>query len=308
MLATPATVLPTGTGWSYEFKWDGVRALVDISPERFRITGRNESDVTIAYPELAGLARDGDDALIDGEIVALRDGRPSFEALQPRMHVRNKRAAAALARDNPVVFMAFDLLRCYGVDLTERPYRERRATLERWLEERTDWTVSPVFDDGPATELAARENGLEGVVAKRLDSRYHPGRRDPGWQKLRFAASGDFVVVGYEASPDHPGELSSLLLAGRDGDGLGFAGKVGSGLDARTVRHLQSSLTVTDTPPVTSPGALRGRLTTWVTPDTVVEVRFTEWTSDRRLRHPVFLRVRTDKDTPDPLPERDDGR
>src|SRR3954469_14732415 len=163
MLATAVSTLPTGAGWAYEFKWDGVRALMDVSvdvDERGgRLTSRAGNDITKGYPELAAQARELDDVLLDGEIVAFVDGRPSFERLQSRMHVRSKADAARLADECPVAFVAFDLLRRYGVDLTSRPWHERRATLERWLANADGWTLSPSFDDGPATEQVARAHG-----------------------------------------------------------------------------------------------------------------------------------------------------
>src|SRR5215475_1095031 len=167
MLAS-AGPLPTGPGWAYELKWDGVRALVDVSPAGMRIVSRRGNEVTPAYPELAGLAQVAPDVLLDGEVVAFREGRPSFAALQTRMHVRSTAAARRLAAQTPVMYLAFDVLRLYGVDLTARPYTERRATLERLGVDGPQWTVPPSFDDGPATLAAAEQHGLEGVVAKRL--------------------------------------------------------------------------------------------------------------------------------------------
>lgn len=300
MPATATDRLPTGAGWAYEFKWDGVRALLDVSERDGRqhvvIRSRNGNDVTRAYPELVALADGVGDALLDGEIVAFRDGRPSFELLQSRMHVRGAAQARRLAASAPVTFVAFDLLRRYGVDLTARPWSERRATLERWVADRPEWTVSPAFDDGAATEAAAREHGLEGVVAKRVDSAYRPGVRSPDWRKLRFVRAGDYVVVGWEAAGERPDVLSSLVLATSGDAGPTYAGKVGSGLDARTAARLQRELTACDDcalpeiPPLTP-----GRVVRWVRPQVVVEVEFAGITDDGRLRHPVFRGVRPDK-------------
>lgn len=297
MLATAVDSLPRGDGWAFEFKWDGVRALIDVRPEGGPvIRSRAGNAISAAYPELVALAASLDDVLLDGEIVAFVGGRPSFDALQPRMHVRDPAEARRLAAATPVTFVAFDVLRRFGVDLTARPYRERRATLERWAAERTDWTVSPVFDDGPATETAARQHHLEGVVAKRLDAPYRPGRRTPEWVKLRFARTGDFVVVGWESARDRPGELSSVLLACYAGDVLIYSGKAGSGLTAASARHLQSILVGRDNPvlsPVPPPSL--GRQVHWCEPTVVVEVAFANRTDDGRLRHPVFRCVRDDK-------------
>jgi bifunctional non-homologous end joining protein LigD len=296
MLASAVTALPLDEGWSFEFKWDGVRALYDVSERGVSISSRAGNEISSAYPELAGLADGVGDALIDGEIVAFADGRPSFALLQRRMHVRSPTEARALAAEVPVTFVAFDLLRRYGVDLTGRPYVERRATLERWGAERPGWTVSPAFDDGAATEAAARQHGLEGVVAKRLTSRYRPGARGPEWLKLRFVRCGEFVVLGWEGAAERPDQLSSLLLGYYDNGTLTLAGKVGSGLSAATARALKQSLTPAPTCPLPAvPLSSPGRHVHWVAPSIVVEVEFAAWTSEGRLRHPVLRGVRNDK-------------
>jgi bifunctional non-homologous end joining protein LigD len=297
MLATSITALPSGPGWAYEFKWDGVRALIDASDDGVRIWSRLENEITAAYPELVAQFQDVGDALFDGEIVAFVDGRPSFNALQMRMHVRSVPDARRLAAEAPVTFVPFDVLRRFGVDLTGRPYLERRATLQRWADERTDVSLSPSFDDGPATEAAARQHRLVGVVAKRIDSQYRPGVRSRDWQKLRFGHSGEFVVVGWEGAAEHPNELSSLVLACYAEGVLTFVGKAGSGLSNASSRRLQGMLTEARTcpldvlPPV-SPGR---RSVHWVEPGVVVEIEFATWTDDRRLRHPVFRGIRADK-------------
>lgn len=298
MLATAGTGLPSGPGWAYEFKWDGVRALVEVSAGTVRIHSRLGNEVTVAYPELAGLGADIDDALVDGEIVAFVDNRPSFGRLQRRMHVRSAEQAAELVAVAPVSFIAFDLLRLYGVDLTARPLSERRATLERMAADYPQWTVSPSFDDGPATAEAARAHGLEGVVAKRLTSRYRFGTRTGDWVKVKFVQRGEFVVVGWEAdATDGSATLSSLLLGYYDGDELRFAGKVGSGLSGRASAQLTRQLVPRASAPLAPvPPPSPGRVATWVEPEVVVDVAYSHWAEDGRLRHPVFMGIRTDKD------------
>jgi bifunctional non-homologous end joining protein LigD len=297
MLATASDTLPRGTGWAYEFKWDGVRALVDVSDGAVRLFSRRGNEITIAYPELVAMFTGTEDALLDGEIVAFVEGRPSFEALQARMHVRARAEARRLAEQIPVTFVAFDVLRRYGVDLTARPYSERRATLERWAADGGGaCTLSPSFDDGEATEAVARESGLEGVVAKRADSRYRAGVRSRDWLKVRFVRTGDFVVIGWEAPATEPENLSSLVLAMTTPSGLVFAGKAGSGLTGRTAAALYRRLQRRDDCPVDPPPpGSPGRVTRWVEPEVVVEVEYTIWTSEGRLRHPVFRRLRDDK-------------
>ena len=295
MLATAVTSLPVGAGWSYEFKWDGVRALLDITDRGARLISRRGNDVSAAYPELLTLAAEQEDALVDGEIVAFVDGRPSFERLQARMHVRARGEAARLAVDAPVTYVAFDLLRRYGVDLTARALHERRATLERWLGELDGWTVSPSFDDAVATEAVARSHGLEGVVAKRLDSPYRPGARTSDWQKLRFVQAGDFAVIGWEAPAERPNDLSSVVVARQDGGALVFCGKVGSGLSAALVRSLRQHLVDSPSPVVQGIPRSPGRVLHWVEPTVVVDVQFISWTQEGRLWQPVFRGIRTDK-------------
>jgi bifunctional non-homologous end joining protein LigD len=302
MLATAGT-LPEGPGWAYEFKWDGVRTLVDSSTSGLTLTSRLGNEVTTAYPELAGLAGIGEDVLLDGEVVSLVEGRPSFSALQSRMHVRKSMEARRLAAAAPVTYLAFDVLRLWGVDLTDRPFAERRATLERLEIAGPHWTVSPLFDDGPATAQAARENGLEGVVAKRLSSVYRPGARTADWIKVRFSHRQEFVVGGWEhGEGGRTGGIGSLLLGvyeGRvEGADLVYAGQVGTGFTAAALRGMEKRLrpsVVSTSPFAAMPPDVRGRPITWVRPEVVVEVEFAEWTVEGRLRFASFQGIRTDK-------------
>lgn len=296
MLATAVSTLPSGPGWVYEFKWDGVRTLLDVTDGDVRLWSRVGNDVSRGYPELVRQAEGVGDALLDGEIVAFVDGRPSFERLQSRMHLRGTSDVARAATECPVTFVAFDLLRRFGVDLTTRPLRERRATLERFAAEHPNWTLSPSFDDGPATLAVAREHGLEGIVAKRLAAPYRPGTRSDDWRKLRFVRSGEFVVIGWEAAAERPDTLSSLVLAVTEDSGLRYAGKVGSGISARAAAQLQALLTERRDPPVAEVAPpVRGRRLRWAEPRVVVEVEFLLWTADKRLRAPVYRGVRSDK-------------
>ena len=298
MLATAGT-LPTGPGWAFEFKWDGVRTLAETSTSGFSLTSRLGNDVTVAYPELAGLARVAEDVVLDGEVVSFVEGRPSFFALQGRMHVRKSVEARRLAAAAPVTYLAFDVLRLYGVDLTDRPFSERRATLERLDVAGPHWTVSPLFDDGAATAQAATDNGLEGVVAKRLTSAYRPGPRTSEWVKVRFSHRQEFVVGGWEhGEGGRAGGIGALLLGVYEGDRFVYAGQVGTGFSAAALRMMEKRLrpSVVGTAPfVSMPPDVRGRPITWVRPEVVVEVEFAEWTLDGRLRFASFQGVRTDK-------------
>jgi len=296
MLATSGD-LPPGQEWAFEFKWDGVRGLADISANGLRLISRNGLDVTAGYPELAGLGAGSEDALLDGEIVALVDGRPSFGALQNRMHVRGTQVPA-LASAIPVTFLIFDVLRLYGVDLCARPYAERRATLDRLELDGPHWTVPPSFDDGPATLAASQEQGLEGVVAKRLASTYRPGHRTRDWVKVKHTRTQDVVVGGWKPGEGgRRGRIGSLLVGTYDGDELMFAGHAGSGLTGETIEELSRTLTPLrrdSSPFANAVPAPQAREAVWCEPAVVVEVRFSGWTSDNRIRHPVFRRIRLD--------------
>jgi bifunctional non-homologous end joining protein LigD len=299
MLAT-AGDLPTGTGWAFELKWDGVRAIAVCSGGHTRLFARRGNEITMAYPELAGLCTavgTGQEAVFDGEIVVLdAAGRPSFRDLAERMHVRDPVRAAQLAGKMPVTYMIFDLLRLDGTDLCGLPYEQRRAALEELDPGGQRWLVPPYFDDGPATEAASREYALEGVVAKRLASPYRPGLRSPDWIKHKSDLTGDFVVGGFR-----PGarELGALLVgvpgpAGR----LLFRGRVGGGISGAAEKQLLGvlrPLTAAASPFVDEVPREDAKGATWVRPEVVVELRFGERTRDGRLRFPRFVMLRPDK-------------
>jgi bifunctional non-homologous end joining protein LigD len=295
MLATPGP-LPEGPGWSYEFKWDGIRALAIVQGGRTRLFARSGAEVTTAYPELRHLGAAFDDAVIDGEVVVLDDkGRPSFQDLAERMHVREKARAARLSAALPVTYLAFDVLRADGVELFDTPYEQRRALLEE-LSFGARTVVPPVFDDGAATVAASLENQLEGVVAKRLGSLYRPGLRSPDWIKVKLDETAEFVIGGWRAGKR---ELGSLLVGVPDPatGGLLFRGRVGGGISAAAERKLLSTLkplTVAASPFGGSIPREDARAAVWSRPEIVVELRFGNRTRDDRLRFPRFLRLRPD--------------
>jgi bifunctional non-homologous end joining protein LigD len=297
MLATPG-LQPIGKDWQHEVKWDGMRVLADVSASGLRLVSRTGRDVTVSFPELAPIAGNVQDALIDGEVIALRDGVPSFAALADRMHVGDERRARELAAVQPVTMMAFDLLRLYGVDLTGRPLSERRTSLERLSLPEPTWRVSPVYDDGPALLAATLDQGLEGVVAKRRQSLYYPGRRSPDWVKTAHKFHQSCVVGGWRPETGSPELIGALLLGMPDGaGGLSFAGRVGSGISraaGQDLKRLLEPLRRTGSPfnaPVPRLDALGA---VWCEPGVVIEVRHLGWTTGNRLRQPVFRGVRPD--------------
>jgi bifunctional non-homologous end joining protein LigD len=297
MLATPAT-LPVGPGWVHEVKWDGMRVLADVTDGVLRLASRSGRDVTTGFPELATLAQTCPDVLLDGEIIALVAGLPSFAALAERMQVTDERRARELAVSQPVTVMVFDLLRLYGVELLSRPLSERRASLDKIELPGSGWNRSPHYPDGPSLLDATREQGLEGVVSKRLSSTYQPGRRSPDWIKVAHRHHQSCVVGGWRPENGSAARIGALLIGVPDEDGaLQFAGRVGSGIDHRTGTELLRRLTElnrSDSPFAARMPELDARGARFSEPRIVIEVRHLGWTAGGRLRQPVFRGIRTD--------------
>lgn len=301
MLATPTPVpgrVPTGRDWAYEVKWDGIRVLADVHEGTLRLTTRNGRDATVAYPELAVLTA-LQDTLLDGEVVAMDErGIPSFPVLAERMHVRDRRRAQVLARRIPATFVVFDVLRLYGVDLTRRPFTERRATLERLELPPGPVMLSPLYDDGASLLAATREQGLEGVIAKKRSSVYEAGRRSGSWVKAAHRPSRTCVVGGWRPQVDSTSVLGALLVGAPDGEGnLHYLGRVGSGIGRAAQQDLvrlleplarRESPFAEPVPKVDAAGA------TWCQPVLLVEVDHLGWTTGGRLRQPAYKGVRTD--------------
>jgi bifunctional non-homologous end joining protein LigD len=301
MLATLKTAAPRGDGWSFELKWDGIRAIGYVDGGRIRLLSRNGNDVTSRYPELRRLGETlgTRDVVLDGEIVAFDEsGRPSFELLQRRMHVTSDSTIRRLVGEVPVTYVLFDLLWLDGHSTMDKPYVERRALLRELALNGASWQTPPNEEgDGAATIEVSKRFGLEGIVAKRLDSRYEPGRRSPAWIKVKNQLRQEFVVGGWQpGEKSRTGSIGSLLLGYYDGDVLHYAGKAGSGLTGPVITDLEKlfeKTARTDSPFGAGrvPKGVR-----FVEPLLVVEVRFTEWTSVGNIRHPTFLGTRTDKD------------
>jgi bifunctional non-homologous end joining protein LigD len=298
--AMDTAVVPAGPEWLHEVKWDGMRVLLDAADGRVRLTARSGADITATFPELGALGEVLPDALLDGEVVAMVDGRPSFQALSERMHVQDRRRAQRLASTRPVVLMIFDVLRLYGVELLDRTLEDRRATLERLELTGPHWQVPPAYDDGPALLAATREQGLEGVVSKRRSSTYQPGRRSPDWVKLANRRVQSCVVGGWRPEVGSEQRLGALLVGvphGPDAGRLDYVGRVGSGISGRSGRTLTELLAPLGR--ATSPFAgelprLDAQGSNWTEPQVVVEVEYLGRTDASRLRAPTFRGLRRD--------------
>lgn len=289
---------PSGSQWIHEVKWDGMRALAEVRHGRLRVFSRTGRDVTVAFPELAGLVDRLSDALLDGEIITVVDGVPSFEALAERMHVTDRHRAQDYSRTMPVIAMAFDLLRLDGRDLTARTWQDRRSELDALDLDGSGWSCSPVYQDGPTLLEATRAQGLEGTVSKRRTATYQAGRRSRDWIKTLNRKQQSCLVGGWRQQTGTSARTVGSLLVGIPGpDGLRFAGRVGSGLTRSTEHRLRELLEPleradspfdTEVPPVDAAG------TVWVEPRVVVEVRHLLITSAGRMRQPVFRGIRPD--------------
>ena len=297
--------LPTGDQWIYEVKWDGMRVLTEVSPDGVRAWSSRGLDAGPSFPELRALAGAlaPVEATLDGEVVALdAEGRPSFERLQHRMHVSSEAEAIRRSAEVPVGYVVFDLLELSGHDLTGRPWHERRRLLDQLADDFPPGVdAATVYDDGQDLLEATRANGLEGVVAKRWDSVYVPGGRTRSWIKVKVRLHDEMVVGGWSGGiGNREGRLGSLLFGYHDGPGgpLRYAGRAGSGFTWAELARVEDRLAAlaTDVCPFDPPPpALHRKGAHWVRPEMVVEIEYGEWTSEGRLRHPVYLGERTDK-------------
>jgi bifunctional non-homologous end joining protein LigD len=312
MLATAGGMPRAGRGWAYEMKWDGVRASAYLAGGRLlRLASRTGRDITAAYPELNGLGASAGrrQLVLDGEIVAFDGARPSFEALQQRMHVTSAAQAARLAGQVPVAYLVFDLLHLDGRDLTELPYLQRRELLDGLSLAGRYWQTPPVFTDASGADVlaAATAAGLEGVVAKRLDAPYRPGARSADWVKVKNTRRQEVVVGGINPGKgDRAGQIGSLLAGVQTAAGLAYVGRVGTGFTELTLGLLQQRLAPLrrDTSPFATPvPPEHARGAVWVEPVLVIEVEFAGWTQAGRIRAASYQGLRSDKDPADVIRE-----
>ncbi len=304
MLATLGGEVPEGDEWAFEIKWDGVRAIAYSEPGRLRFESRNLREITTAYPELSKLNRalSHHGAILDGEIVAFdENGRPSFGRLQHRMHVSSDSAAKRLSKTNPVVYVLFDLLWLDGHSLMDLPYAERRERLSELGLNGANWqTPEHVVGSGGDLLAASEAQGLEGIVAKRLDCPYEPGRRARGWLKIKNKQRGEFTIVGWLPGEGKRKSRIGALLVSDEGR---YVGRVGTGFSETELDRLAKLLAPCerDTPPISNRSAAP-KGAHWVEPHYVADVEFGEWTNDKILRHPAYKGLAESEPEWDPKP------
>lgn len=302
MLATPAETVPEGDEWIHEVKWDGMRVLAHVAGSSVRLTSRTERDVSVAFPELlgAGAGLQGyDDLLLDGEVVIMTGGAPSFAALAERFNVSDGAIAARLASAAPATYLVFDVLQAMQRPTLAMPLRKRRQLLEG-LGLHTRLVQTPAtFTDGAQLAQATAAKGLEGVVSKRLGSPYRPGRRSPDWRKIVHRRTDSFLICGWLPERDNPRALGSVYLATPTPEGPPlFRGRVGSGLAGARGADLLAKLR--EIPCDTSPfddqplgEAERGAIN-WVRPELIADVEFLGISDAGQLRQPSWRGLRPD--------------
>jgi bifunctional non-homologous end joining protein LigD len=294
MLATLAEDVPRGAGWEFEVKWDGYRAIATVSGSETVLASRRGNDLTARFEQVAkeiAKAVKTPDCVLDGEVCALDEtGRSSFSAMQQGK------------AGTPLVYYVFDVLEVDGEPLVDLPLVERRKRLESLLDRRNRTVrLSEAFDDGNALYQAATEQQLEGIMAKRLDSKYAVGRRTRDWIKVKTHGEQEFVIAGYtKGTGRRASSFGSLVLGVYRGEELVYAGNVGTGFDSREIEKLLDALRPLrrDTPAfreVPKMPKVRRSDVMWVEPELVCEVEFAEWTHDGRLRAPSYLGLREDK-------------
>ncbi|MGO4648150.1 non-homologous end-joining DNA ligase [Nocardia sp. 2YAB30] len=296
MLAIAGVLPDDDARWSYEVKFDGIRAIGYIDRD-LRLVSRNDKNITAAWPELAEIAPANPPFVVDGEIVAFTaDSTTSFEALQPRMHQRNPVMIRALAAATPATYMIFDLLHISDRPLIGLPYLQRRQMLEQLGLRGPHWQVPSRLTGASAEVLAeSKKLGLEGIVCKRLDSPYLPGRRSPLWTKVKNVLDQEVVIVGWRpGSGRRAGHIGSLLMAVHDSSGkLTYIGNVGTGFTQGMLDALRTKLQPLQRKTPAVDADVKDAI--WLEPQVVGEVSFAEWTSDGRLRHPSWRGLRPDK-------------
>jgi len=287
MLATLSTEVPTGPGWVFEEKYDGIRALAYRTKEKVRLWSRNELDLTAGFPQVAEAiaALPGGDLVLDGELVMFdAKGVSRFQLLQRRGDAGRSEYAV------------FDLLELDGVALLERPLKERRAALQGLVRRGASLRLSRrVGKNGAGALETAKEKTWEGIIAKDESSVYEPGARSQSWLKVKVRKQSEFVIGGFTAPAGSRVHLGALLVGLYDGTRLRYTGKVGSGYTRESLEDLAARLAPIRSDASPFADAPRMKDATWVKPKLVAQIAFAEWTADAKLRQPVFLGLRRDK-------------
>jgi len=299
MLSDTVESPPKGEDYLYELKWDGIRALITLEEGQIKIRTRNELDVTVQFPELLDAEKSfrATTAVFDGEIVCLdASGKPLFKKVINRMMARGETNIQKLVRSNPAYCYLFDCLYLDGRPLINEPLLKRKEWLNDAIRKENAYRVSEIVEDGDLLFEAAKAHDLEGIMAKKKDSKYLPGKRSNLWLKVKVRQSCDCIIVGYTPGRgDRESTFGAIQIAERKTEGLLYRGKVGTGFDQETIKevwgHLKS-LNKVKKPALNGGKVVDERLTTWVEPIIFAEISYAKVTPDLMYREPVFLRLR----------------
>ncbi|MDD1674208.1 MAG: non-homologous end-joining DNA ligase [Methanomicrobiales archaeon] len=282
--------------WFFEIKWDGVRAIC-YTDGTLSLLSRYGNELAPMFPELAGVANAAPGCVLDGEIVVMREGKPDIQPLLERLQRRRDEEIQAYAEHSPVTYIIFDILERHGDPLIDSPLTHRREILSETVQSGDNMVCSvPIPDTGEAYYEAAIGAGLEGVMAKRKNSRYEPGRRSGNWLKIKKIRSLDAVVFGFtRGTGNRSSTFGALILGVYDGENPVYIGKVGTGFSVADTIRFTGQLTDLRAPGPTLTEADEPGKIIWVRPSLVVEVAYQAITHDHRLRMPRFIRTRIDK-------------
>jgi len=299
MLAESDKKVPVGDNQIYEVKWDGIRATISVEDGAVRILSRNQKDITAQFPELC-LPEESfriSTALFDGEIVCLDEtGRPLFKDVIRRMFQKNEGSIERARRKHPAICYLFDCLYLDGRPLINESLWQRREWLEDSIKPDSNYRLSQAIEDGPGLFRAAKEHGLEGIMAKDNTSLYYPGKRTSGWTKVKVRNTIDCIIIGYtEGKGDRSSLFGALHIAQKEKGELKYLGKVGTGWSARQMDEILDELKKIEPAPKTIPDEIIDeKVTTWLTPQLWCEVQYASLTPNGTLREPVFMRFRFD--------------
>ena len=300
MLSETASIPPTGTDYIFEVKWDGIRALIALEDDRITIKSRNQNDVSAQFPELqiGSKAFRATNGLFDAEIVCLDEtGKPVFKRVINRLMSSGESTILKLSKTNPVYCYIFDCLYLDGRSLISEPLLRRKEWLKDALKSDTPYRLSEHVEDGESLFQAAKVHALEGIMAKRKDGKYLPGKRSDHWIKIKVRQTADCFIIGYtQGKGNREQSFGALQIAEYKGSEFQYRGKVGTGFDDATMREISSALKkIKKTPKPSVVGKiLDEKSTTWLEPKVAAEISYAQITSDKMFREPVFIRLRPD--------------
>ena len=301
MMAKLGTAVPTpDSAWGFEFKWDGIRAVAYVEGGRVRLLSRSGEDITPRYPEVHAMGRalGSSEVILDGEVVALdENGRPSFEQIQQRMGLTSESEIRRKLKVVPITYMLFDLMWQDGHSALERPYTERRRMLEALKLTGDSWQTPPYEKGGGQVMLeASAKAGLEGIMAKKLDSKYEPGLRSGAWVKIKNHSRQELVIGGWlEGEGRRRGYPGALLVGYYDKGKFVYAGKVGTGFTDAMLDKLLALMKPLEQASSPFDVGSPPKKAHFIKPKLVGEFEFVEWTKSGQLRAPTFKGLRTDK-------------